>query len=134
MKVILDTNVLVSGIFFAGPPYEILKALRTSKATLVISPEILEEYDRVTQVLAKKYPDIDITPILQLLIAHAELKRAPALPEPVCEDSDDDKFIACALASKAKCIITGDKKLLAVPRYSNIRVVSPRVFVNEYLS
>ena len=46
MRIILDTNVFVSGVFFSGPPYEILAAWRDGKVQLVISPEILEEYQR----------------------------------------------------------------------------------------
>ncbi|NOY85319.1 MAG: PIN domain-containing protein [Nitrospirae bacterium] len=53
MRVILDTNVLVSGIFFSGPPYQILSAWRDGKIAFVISPEILEEYERVGEALLK---------------------------------------------------------------------------------
>ena len=47
MRIILDTNVFVSGVFFTGPPYEILRGWRDGKWQLVISPEILDEYRRV---------------------------------------------------------------------------------------
>lgn len=47
MKVVLDTNVFVSGLFFSGPPYEILDAWRHGKLHLVVSPPILDEYRRV---------------------------------------------------------------------------------------
>ena len=53
MKIVLDTNVLVSGIFFSGPPYEILKAWRDGRIGLVISTEILTEYQRVADELAQ---------------------------------------------------------------------------------
>lgn len=57
MRVILDTNVFVSGIFFSGPPYEILHAWRQGRVTLVVSVEILSEYERVGQELAKQFPE-----------------------------------------------------------------------------
>ncbi len=47
MRIILDTNVFVSGVFFTGPPYEILRGWRDGKWQLVICPEILDEYRRV---------------------------------------------------------------------------------------
>lgn len=59
MKVILDTNVLISGIFFNGPPYQILSAWRDGKIKFVISPEILEEYERVGEELSSKNPSVD---------------------------------------------------------------------------
>jgi predicted nucleic acid-binding protein len=60
MRVILDANVFVSGIFFTGPPYQILKAWQAGKLKLVISPEILEEYQRVGVALAEQFPSIDL--------------------------------------------------------------------------
>jgi len=47
VKIIVDTNVFISGVFFSGPPYQILKAWCDGKIQLVISQEILEEYHRV---------------------------------------------------------------------------------------
>ena len=55
MKIILDTNVFISGVFFSGPPYQILKSWRDGKVQLVISKEILAEYQRVGEILVDKY-------------------------------------------------------------------------------
>ena len=85
-------------------------------------------------VLAKQFPGVDLDPILNLFAAEAELTIAPPLSEPVCDDPDDDKFLACALASKTKIIISGDKQLLRVSGYRGIEVIRPRTFVDEYLS
>lgn len=134
MRVILDTNVVISGVFFTGPPYHILKAWRDGAVHIVVSPEILGEYQRAGGVLAKQFPGVDLDPILTLLAAEAELIVAPSLPEPICDDPDDDKFLACALASKTKIIISGDKQLLRVSGYRGIEVIRPRTFVDEYLS
>lgn len=51
----MDTNVLVSGIFFSGPPFQILNAWQQQKLQLVLSPEILAEYQRVAIILGEKY-------------------------------------------------------------------------------
>jgi predicted nucleic acid-binding protein len=58
---------------------------------------------------------------------------ARPLPETVCEDPDDDKFLACALASASTVVISGDKHLLKVSGYRNLEVLNPRDFVNKYL-
>ena len=134
MRIILDTNVFVSGIFFTGPPYQILRAWRDGKLKLVISPAILDEYQRVGAALAEQFPAIDLGQILELVTIKAEVVQAQSLPEPVCVDSDDDKFLACALASKSKIIVSGDKHLLHVSGFREIRVLKPREFVDEYLS
>ena len=49
MKIVLDTNVLISGIFFTGPPYQILKAWQKGKTSFAVSKEILTEYQRVAR-------------------------------------------------------------------------------------
>jgi putative PIN family toxin of toxin-antitoxin system len=134
VKVILDTNVFVSGVFFAGPPYRILEAWRDGKLQLIISPEILEEYQRVAEALSEQFPAVNLRPMLDLLTVKAELFSAQSLPQPVSDDPDDDKFLACAIASKCSVIVSGDKHLLKVSGYQGIRVVKPLDFVDEYLS
>ena len=112
MRVILDTNVLISGIFFSGPPYQILKAWHSRKIQLVISSDIYQEYRRVARLLKKKHKNIDIGSILNLIAINSDFIDAQDLPEPVCDDPDDDKFIACAISGKVKIIVSGDKHLL----------------------
>src|SRR5437763_1785742 len=112
MRVVLDTNVLVSGVFFGGLPNQILRAWRDKRIEMIVSPEILEEYRRIGEELSLERSNIDFRPILDFIVQHAEVVAAPSLPEQVCEDPDDDKFLACALASGSKLIVSGDKHLL----------------------
>jgi uncharacterized protein len=133
MRLVLDTNVFVSGVFFAGPPFDILKAWRAGQVEIVVSAEILDEYRRVGVELSEKYTTVDLTPFLELLISHASVVHAPPLDERVCSDPDDDKFVACALAGRSKFICSGDKALLKISGYKEISVVTPKVFVDRYL-
>ena len=133
MRVVLDTNVFVSGVFFRGPPYEILKAWRDDRVQLVISREILREYREVGETLAKRFPGVDLNPILELLIVKAELTESSSLAEPVCDDPEDDKFLACALAGNSELIISGDRHLLKVSGYRGVKVVKPRKFLDDFL-
>jgi uncharacterized protein len=134
LKVVIDTNVFVSGIFFNGPPYQVLKAWRDSKIELIVSLDILDEYRRVAEILAEEHPTINLAPILGLVIQNAVIYSAPKLSDAVCEDPDDDKFLACSLASGSTIIISGDKHLLEVSGYRGIEVLKPRDFVNKYLA
>ncbi len=133
MRIVLDTNVLVSGIFFTGPPHQILTAWHEGRLEIVASAEILEEYRRVGKELSKQYPGIDLEPFLVLLAVGADLVIAPELLEPVCQDPDDDKFLACAIAGQCQTIVSGDKHLKRVTGYRSIEVLSPRAFVDCYL-
>lgn len=132
LKVVMDTNVFVSGVFFNGPPYQILKAWQSGEFELVASPEILEEYRRVGEILGEERPTIDLKPILNFVLEHATIYKPSVLKEPVCEDPDDDKFFACALASGSRVIISGDKHLLKVSGYQGIEVLKPREFTDRY--
>jgi putative PIN family toxin of toxin-antitoxin system len=134
MKIVLDTNVLVSGIFFSGPPADILRAWSRGKFRLVLSPEILDEYTRVSTELAAKFPDIDIRRILDLVVVRSEVCSPAALPHQVCEDPHDDKFFAAALDRRAKIIISGDKHLLRVSGYQGVSVLTPRQFLAQHLT
>ena len=134
LKVVMDTNVFVSGVFFSGPPYQILNAWQSGEFELVVSQEILDEYERVGEVLAEEYPKVDLNPFLNFVLENAKVYKSVELKEPVCEDPDDDKFFACALASGSRIIISGDKHLLKVTGYQGIEVLKPREFVDRYLS
>lgn len=134
MRVVLDTNVFISGVFFSGPPYQILKSWRDGIIQLVASAEILDEYRRVGDVLSEQFPGIDLEPFLSLLAIEAEVIVVPVLTEGVCEDPDDDKFLACALAGSCKYIVSGNKHLHKVSGYKGVEVISPRKFLENYIN
>ena len=117
MKIVLDTNVLVSGIFFSGPPYQILKAWQKEKLEIIVTLEILDEYYRVGEELSNQFSEVDINQVLELITTQANLIEAAKLDEAVCDDPDDDKFFACAMTGGANLIISGDKHLLRVSGY-----------------
>lgn len=134
MRVILDTNVLISGIFFSGPPSKILEAWADGRLKLIVSPDILEEYYRVAENLRGRYPEVDITPVVELLTISAEIVSAEKISQPICTDPDDDKFFACAIAGRGSLIISGDKHLLEMSGFGGIRVVKPRAFIEKFLA
>ncbi len=133
MKIILDTNVFMSGIFFHGAPYDILNAWRHNRVHLVVSPDILNEYRRVATQLTKAFPGVNPDTFIDLLMVKAKMVESPALPEQVCTDKTDDMFLSCALASKTKIVVSGDKALLKTSGYQGIIVLSPHDFINRYL-
>jgi len=97
VKVVFDTNVFVSGVFFIGPPYEILRAWRDGKLGMVVSQEILEEYSRVGEALADQFPRVNLKPVLEFITMSADVVVPIVLEEKICDDPDDDKFFSCAI-------------------------------------
>ena len=134
MRIVLDTNVLISGIFFSGPPYEILKAWREKRIQFVITAEIFDEYDRVAEVLSNKYATVNISEILNLVAIHSEIIQPAVLTTQISEDKDDDKFIACALLGEVDVIVSGDKHLLCLNGFKGIEIIKPKSFCEKYLS
>ncbi|MDE2662552.1 MAG: putative toxin-antitoxin system toxin component, PIN family [Gemmatimonadota bacterium] len=130
MRIVLDTNVFVSGVFFGGHPGSILEAWRDGRVDVVVSREIIEEYVRVGQRLSSRFPGVDLTPALDLLGTSATLVEAPPLAEPICRDADGDKFIACAMPAAAKYVVSGDRDLLDVSPYRTVVVVPPRALID----
>lgn len=126
MKIVLDTNVLISGIFWKGLPYKILDMWAHDHVHVFASRKILEEYSEVlnridqSRTLAKKW---------QLFIVEnitlVEVKEAIQLSR----DPHDDKFINCALAANASYIVSGDKDLLVLKKVSKIKIVTPAEFL-----
>jgi len=133
VKVVLDTNVFVSGVFFTGPPYEILRAWRDGKLRMVVSQEILEEYSRVAEALADQFPGVDLQPVLEFITISAEVVAPLVLEEKICDDPDDDKFFSCAISGNCNVIISGDKHLLRKSGHQGVLVMKPRDFTDKYL-
>jgi putative PIN family toxin of toxin-antitoxin system len=134
VKIVLDTNVFVSGIFFGGPPGTVLEAWQDGRVQLVVSLEVLTEYNRVCDELALQFANVDPSSFLALAALQAEVCEPAPLPEQVCVDPDDDKFISLAASAGASCVVTGDKLLLAASGYEGIEVIRPREFIDRYLT
>ena len=135
MKVVIDTNVLISGLFFGGVPARVLAAWTDGRVMLVVAPDILHEYRRVGLELAKgRAPLIAaLDALLAIIAVHATVVNATPLSTAVSEDPDDDKFLAAAIASGATLIVSGDKHLLRVSGWNDVVVLKPRQFVDQYL-
>lgn len=103
------------------------------KLDLVISPDIHAEYKRVARALHEKHPAVDITAFLELILLNSEMCRPDRPNSHATADPDDEMFVACALAAKARMIVSGDKHLLEISGYRGIEVLAPKQFVDKYL-
>lgn len=115
MRIVLDTNVFVS-----GPPSRILEAWRDGRTELAVSPDILSERQRVGNELPKQLHSIDLSFILGLVTMHAMMLQ--------------DTSIACAMASKSNVIVNGGKHLLNVAEFGGAPFTKSREFADAFLS
>jgi predicted nucleic acid-binding protein len=130
VKVVLDTNVLISGIFFGGTPRAVLEAWVAGRYELVITPSIVDEYLSTCDRLSTAHPDLQYQSILATIIGHATLLPDTPPSELITEDPDDDKFMLCADGCGAT-VVSGDKHLLDVHGWRGVRVVRPRDFLDS---
>ena len=133
-RIVVDTNVLISAVFFKGKPDIILGAWRTGKLEIILSEEILNEYSEVLERLSEKYPSVDTSGILSVFTRGCRIVEPEAIGKQICDDPDDDKFLTAAISGEAETIISGDKHLLDVNGYSGIEIIRPAEFIDQYLS
>lgn len=134
MRVVLDTNVVMSGLFFGGVPGRILDAWNEGVFQLALSAPILAEYREVGHDLSLRYGELDFESFAALLVLNSEIVDAPGqLPVQVCEDPDDDKFLACAAAAGCKIVVSGDAALVKATGWAGIEVLKPRVFFDRHI-
>jgi uncharacterized protein len=128
MRIVLDTNVFISS-FFGGNPRSIIDMWKDGRLTLCLSQKIVDEYVEVLARLGLS-DSPELVELLKLFATGFHIVFTTRTPEiHVVTDPDDDKFIACALALKAGYIVTGDKALVDVQQYQEIKIVTPREFL-----
>jgi putative PIN family toxin of toxin-antitoxin system len=129
IKAILDTNVFISGVFWKGPPFEILNAWQEQRFRLAISPPILDEYRRVLDELTRERAMPVLRSVLKIVELRSEMVEPVSFSEPVCSDPDDDKFLEAAIAAGADYVVSGDTALLNLKSHHGVEIIRPSRFL-----
>ena len=126
IRVVLDTNVLVSVLFFGGR----LSALRTAWREARITPVLsLDTFHELVNVLG--YPKFSLSKeeisfvIEDEILPYFEVVDAARNATGECRDPDDDKFLSCAASAPAGYLVSGDKDLLELKKFKGVRIISP---------
>lgn len=127
VRVVLDTNILVSGLLWDGGPRRILLSARNGAIELFISPPLVDE---LRDVLARPKFAVrlaaaatSVVTLVNGLLALATLVQPTEIPPTVELDPDDDAVLACAIAASAVFIVSGDDHLLSLGTFRGIRIV-----------
>ena len=132
MRIVIDTNVVISGTFFKGNPRRIVEATVENRFNVFATPEIIQEYnDIINEFIKRKQGNLDNN-ILNQFIASLNIINQKSFMQ-ICRDSDDDKFINCAIDSKSLYIVSGDNDLLVLGKYNNIDIITATQFCKTYL-
>ena len=128
LGLVLDTNVLVSAIFWRGLPSRLPPLALVGSVRLFTSPELIAEL-RTTLSKAKLRRVVaasSFTPeeLVNRLLQVMSVVHAPGLAVPVSRDPDDDNVLACAVAAQVDLIVSGDADLLVLGNYADIPIVT----------
>ncbi len=127
VRVIADTNTVVSAFLWGGPPAAVLAAAREGRITLFTSPVLLAEVEDVLsrEKFAARIARVgsSVPQMLAGLRALSAIVR-PTPIEPTSRDPDDDHVLACAIGAQAALIVTRDRDLLDIGTFRNIRILA----------
>ena len=131
MRVVLDTNVLISGLINPeGAPAQVVSLLLNGRITALFDDRMLREYREVLHRQKFGFTATVVAPLLEYIRSEGEYVAAEPISEKRFPDEDDRMFYEVAVTGNARCVITGNKD--HYPREAIIR--SPKEFVALYLS
>jgi putative PIN family toxin of toxin-antitoxin system len=128
MKVVVDTNVFISAVFFGGTPQKVLQHVVDDNFSLIVTSAILFEYS----ASASRFDNSDDGPssqLLALIISKSTAVEPVRLLKAPCRDPDDIKFLEAAVSAQADFIVSGDKDLLVLKEFRGIKIIK----ISEFL-
>jgi len=124
IRVVFDTNVLISSLLFKGELAGIVDLWKSGKIVPVVSRETFEEFRTVLEYPKFKLTRGEIKSIIkEEVLPFFEVVETGSKVNKMCRDPDDDKFIACALSAAADFIVSGDKDLCDVGTFRTIKII-----------
>jgi len=124
VRVVLDTNVLISSILFRGELAGIVDLWKRGRIVPVFSRETFDEFRAVLEYPKFKLTEREIKSIIEEeVLPFFEIVETTVKVRAVCKDSDDDKIVACAISAAADFIVSGDKDLCDLAAYGRIRII-----------
>ena len=133
MRVVLDTNVVVSALLFSGVSSKLVPLWQSGAIAVLLSRSMLEEYLRALSYPKFQLTEAEIKSLIQEeLLPYVEVVKGGRRLHVVERDPSGDKFIECAVTGKARIIISGDKDLLSIGHYKKILIQSPAQFLSEH--
>ncbi len=132
LKIVLDTNVLVSAAIIQGKQFELLKLAKLGEIKIILSPQIIEEFKEVISRERFGFSKEKINEEVRQILEIAEIIIPKQKLDIVKDDLDDNIILECALEAKANYIISGDEHLLALKEYKSIRIINTTEFFNVF--
>lgn len=131
MKVVLDTNVILSAILFGGKPRRVLEAATAGQVKMYISEALLSELEGVLRRQKFGLDAVVVGTIVAELTSTAEVVQPTSHVSVITDDPSDNDVLDCALEAKADYVVSGDRHLLALGRCGNALILNPDDFLKQ---
>lgn len=129
IRVVVDTNIIISSVFWRGSPYEVVLKGVLREYQLVTSTAILDETaDRLRNKF--RFPERGIHRLVDILLTYSHLTE-PSSRFDVVRDKKDNKILECAFDGKTDYIVTGDTDLLYIKEFKGIKIITAKEFLDE---
>lgn len=132
IDVVIDTNVWISGIYWTGPPFEVIRQVDRDRVIACFSPVTLQEWEEETRRIGESSGLIDLYLKFKRLLQKKAKIVIPNEKISVCRDEDDNRFLEVAVTSQAEFVITGDRDLLTLKKYQRTKILSPKEFLRNF--
>ena len=131
MRIVIDTNIVISAIFFGGVPRKIIEAVVNKMIDACATPEITVEYQEIIQEMISRKQGHLRMDLFNLYLEKLRILESKTRIH-VCLDPDDDKFLSCAIDAKAIYIVSGDKDLLDIRDYNGVEIITAAEFCERF--
>ena len=130
LRVVVDTNILISALGWKGNERTLVEKALKKEFIVLLSPAIFEEFSEVAKRPKFGLTDDEIDLFIDALVSGCEVVTPSEKLSIVRNDPDDDRILECAVEGKADYIITGDRHLLNLKEFKDIKIVQARKFFN----
>lgn len=131
-KVIIDTNIWISGLFWGGIPFQVLEKFYRRLVIVSFSKETFSEWNDKIVILAQFTGKMELYLKDKRLIEKNSLFIFPKEKVEICRDPKDNKFLEAAIAAEADFLISGDKDLLSLKKINNCSIINPTQFLKLF--
>ncbi|MEO8608477.1 MAG: putative toxin-antitoxin system toxin component, PIN family [Chloroflexota bacterium] len=136
MRVVFDTNIVISGRLWSGAPRHALSIIEAGQAKLLVSEPMVDELkDVLSRPKFASRLELVGKSAEQVVIDHlqfTEVIPTQSIPPTIIDDPDDDIVLACALSGKADCIVSGDPHLLRLELFEHIPILTVHAFLERF--
>lgn len=129
MRIVIDANVLASGIFWGAYPLRVIDLWVRDQIEVLVTEPILLEHSRVLAELGQKEERSNIAEQWTLFVAQHATMIIAVSSVSACRDPDDDKYLDCAVDGGADYVVSGDEDLLTLKEFAGTHIVTPRRFI-----